>query len=73
MLDVVSQTRVSGGNRTHDLHGNSLAYYPLNYQGRVVMTNYVCMCKFLSVISVVKAGVTTDFFDYYTGFHHNPF
>ena len=33
MLGAVSQTRVSGGNRTHDPHANRLAYYPLNYQG----------------------------------------
>ena len=29
LLDVVSQTRVSGGNRTHDPHTNN----PLDYQG----------------------------------------
>ena len=33
MLGVVSQTRVSGENRTHDPHANSLANYPLDYQG----------------------------------------
>ena len=33
VLGVVPQTRVSGGNRTHDPHGNSLAHYPLDYQG----------------------------------------
>ena len=32
-LGVVSQTRVSGVNRTHDPHANILAYYPLDYQG----------------------------------------
>ena len=32
-LGVVSQTRVSGGNRIHDPHANSLAHYPLDYQG----------------------------------------
>ena len=30
VLGVVSQTRASGGNRTHDPHVNSLAYYPLS-------------------------------------------
>ena len=30
VLGVVSQTRVSGGNRTHDPHTNSLAHYPLD-------------------------------------------
>ena len=33
VLGVVSQTRVSCGNRTLDPHANSLAYYPLDYQG----------------------------------------
>ena len=33
MLVVVSQARVSGENRTHDPHANSLAHYPLDYQG----------------------------------------
>ena len=33
VLGVVSQTRVSGGNRTHDPYANSLALYPLDYQG----------------------------------------
>ena len=29
MLGVVPQTRVSGGNRTHQSHANSLAHYSL--------------------------------------------
>ena len=33
VLGVVSQTRVSVGNRTHDPHTNCLAQYPLYYQG----------------------------------------
>ena len=33
VLGVVSQTRVSAGNRTHDPHANSLAHSPLDYQG----------------------------------------
>ena len=32
VLGEVPQTRVSGGNRTHDSHANSLAQYPLDYQ-----------------------------------------
>ena len=32
LLGVVSQARVSGGNRTHDPQTNSLAHYPLDYQ-----------------------------------------
>ena len=37
VLDVVSQTRVSGGNRTHNPHANSPAHYPLDYQGTHVI------------------------------------
>ena len=33
VLGVVSQTKVSDGNRTHDTHANSLVHYPLDYQG----------------------------------------
>ena len=32
LLSVVSQTRVSDGNRTHNPHANNLANYPLDYQ-----------------------------------------
>ena len=31
MLGVVSQTRVSDGNRTHDFYPNSLEHYALDY------------------------------------------
>ena len=31
VLGIVSQTRVSGGNQTHDPHANSLIHYPLDY------------------------------------------
>ena len=30
---VMSQIRISDGNRNHDPHANSLAHYPLDYQG----------------------------------------
>ena len=33
MFGEVSQSRVSDGNRTNDPHANSLAHYPLVYQG----------------------------------------
>ena len=33
VLGVVSQNRVSGGNQTHGRNANSLAHYPLDYQG----------------------------------------
>ena len=33
VLGVVSQTRVSDENRTHDPHANSREHYPLYYQG----------------------------------------
>ena len=32
VIGVVSQTRVSRGNRTHDFRAISLAHYPLDYQ-----------------------------------------
>ena len=32
LLGVVSQTKVSGGNRTHNPNANSLAHYPMDYQ-----------------------------------------
>ena len=38
-LGVVSQTRISGGNRTHD-HSNSLAHYSLDYQGNHFVVNF---------------------------------
>ena len=34
MLGVISQIRVSGGNRTHDLQANSLAHYPLDFKSK---------------------------------------
>ena len=36
LLGVESQTRVSGRNQTHDPHANSLAHYPLDYQGTLL-------------------------------------
>ena len=36
MLGVLSQTKVSGGNRTHDPQANSLEHYLLDYQGTLV-------------------------------------
>ena len=33
LFGVVSQTRDSGGNWIHDPNANSLAHYPLDYQG----------------------------------------
>ena len=39
VLGVVLQTRVLGGNQTHDPHANSVAHYPLN-QG----TNFFESC-----------------------------
>ena len=30
VLGVVSKTRTSGGNRTHDPHANNIAHYPLD-------------------------------------------
>ena len=33
VLGVMSQSRVSGGKRTHDPYANSLVHYSLDYQG----------------------------------------
>ena len=33
VLGVMSQTRVTDGNRTHDSLANGVAHYPLDYQG----------------------------------------
>ena len=52
MLGIVSQIRVSGGNRTHDPHANSLAYYPLDYQGTLLR------------LTPVKYKYTADVFTY---------
>ena len=35
VLGIVLQTGVSGGNWAHDPHANSLAQYPLEYQGNL--------------------------------------
>ena len=40
VLGVVSQTRVSDGNRTHDPHTNRLAHYPLDYQATQKVTQF---------------------------------
>ena len=32
VLGIMSQTRVFGGNRTHNPHANNLAHYPLDYK-----------------------------------------
>ena len=37
VFGVVSQTRASEGNRTHDPHANSLAHYLLDYQGALTL------------------------------------
>ena len=64
VLGVVSQTRVSGVNRTHDPEANSLAHYQLDYQGTqlrgivVEMTIDCCMAASSSV-EAVKVWWTT--------------
>ena len=35
VLGVVSHTKVSGENLTHDPHANSVAHYPINHQGNL--------------------------------------
>ena len=41
LLGVVSQTRVFGGNQTHDSHANILAYYQLDYQGTFISILFI--------------------------------
>ena len=40
VLGVVSQTRVYGGNRTHDPHANSLSHHPLDYESTQLQRYY---------------------------------
>ena len=47
LLGVVSQTRVSGGIRTHNPHANSLVHYPLDYQGTQVSKLNIDIFDFL--------------------------
>ena len=42
VLGVPSQTKVSGGNRTHDPDANNLTHYPLEYQ--VILVTYKVIC-----------------------------
>ena len=37
VLGVVSQTKVFGGNRTHDSHAHSLAHRPQDYNGTLFL------------------------------------
>ena len=41
----MSQTKVSVGNRTHDPHANSLAHYPLDYQGTLFSSFFIAFSK----------------------------
>ena len=51
MLSVVPQTTVSRANRTHDPYANSLAHYPLDYQGTLFfLTLNLYYWKALSLI-----------------------
>ena len=43
MLGVVSQTTVSGWNRTHNPYANRLAHYPLSYQIIPTCSNYLLL------------------------------
>ena len=54
LLGVVSQTRVSGGNRTHGPHTNSLAHYPLDYQG----TQQIVFCLQTFLILTANTVIT---------------
>ena len=56
VLGVVSQTTVSGGNQTHDPHSNSLAHYPLDYQGTQIFFQISFFWKCLDC--VLNRGLT---------------
>ena len=61
MFGVVPQTKISAGNRTHDPDANSLAHYPLGYQGTHIK---ICPYKqlFLRVIvAYERAPLTINF------------
>ena len=46
LLGVLTQTRVTGGNRIHAAYANSRTHYPLDYQGTQKKFVYIfCCCK----------------------------
>ena len=66
MLNVLSQTRVSGGNQTHYPHTNNLAHYTLDYHGTQVIQLLTDLNTFkllsfrlvsLSLISICKQAI----------------
>ena len=63
VIGVVSQTRVSGGNRTHDTHTNSLAHYPLDYQDTHI--KFLFLINFLMYMKVVYYIFSFFFFKGY--------
>ena len=60
MLGVVSETRDSGGNQTHDLHANSLAHYILEYQGTHSVSSSVVGIVAVGIVAVGMVAVETD-------------
>ena len=60
VLGVMSQTRVSGENSTHDPHVNSLAHYPLYYQS----TPYIFIFRF-SITHGVEVYCSTTIWSIY--------
>ena len=57
VFGVVSQTKVSGGNRNHEPHANSLAYYPLDYQGTQACLHDNRLNKIIATTSVLKSRI----------------
>ena len=57
----MSQTRVSGGNQTHENHTNSLAHYPLNYQGTHISLSSLCYSKIESKKNQKKHFLNLEF------------
>ena len=43
VLGVMSQTRISAENRSHDPYGNSLVHYPLNMSALILIISFQCL------------------------------
>ena len=62
VLGAVSQTKTFGGSRTYDLHANSLAHYPLDYQGTLLTSDFLTSFTKLSNINVIAITIKDKIF-----------
>ena len=53
VLDVMSQTRLSSGNQTHETHTNSLIHYPLYYYFTQSAVINQCCCEYAWIQVVI--------------------